>query len=182
MKKAVFGIIKNEAQADATVEHLQNSGFTSGDISIILPSKKGSTTNGYGSKPNTVGYERHSKAPEGGSTGAAAGGIIGGSLGLLAGIGALAIPGLGAFIAAGPILAALSGSAVGGSLGLLIGWLVGLGIPEYEAKKYENFVKEGHILICVHTNTSEEVDLARDILKEEGVKDISTTAEKAGHR
>ena len=128
----------------------------------------------------TLGVEKHSKGPEGGATGATVGGIIGGSLGLLAGIGALAIPGFGPFIAAGPILAALSGSAIGGSLGLFTGYLVGLGIPEFEAKKFEKAVKDGNILVCVHTETSDEVSRAKTIFKKDGAKDVTSTAEKTG--
>lgn len=129
-------------------------------------------------KKGSLTTEKHTKAPEGGVTGATAGGILGGSLGLLAGIGALAIPGLGAFIAAGPIMAALSGSAIGGGLGLLIGALVGAGIPEYEAKQYEKGLKEGMILISVHAENDEEIKLATDIMKKEGAKDISSSREK----
>ena len=85
--------------------------------------------------------------PEGATIGASTGGAIGGTIGLLAGIGALAIPGLGPFIAAGPIIAALSGGAIGAGVGGLTGALIGMGIPEYEAKRYEGKVKEGGILI-----------------------------------
>lgn len=122
--------------------------------------------------------EESSKASEGGMTGAATGGILGGSLGLLAGLGALAIPGLGPFIAAGPIMAALSGSAVGGGVGLLIGTLIGAGIPEYEAKRYEAGLKEGNILISVVAENEEEINRAKEIMKKEGATDISSTREK----
>jgi hypothetical protein len=201
MTKALFGIIQSENQAYKIIERLKNSGFDQQDISIILPRQglyKKSTLNGQEEKADIletpplrgmsyeeptsfktgiIGHEKHTKAPEGGSAGAAAGGLLGGSLGLLAGIGSLAIPGFGPFIAAGPILAALSGSAIGGGLGLIIGWLVGLGIPEYEAKKYDTSLKEGNILICIHTKNSKEVNLAWDILKQENVKDMSTSEE-----
>jgi len=193
MKKAVFGLASNEAVAQRIVDRLLSAGFSNGDISVLSPDSRKQTvrTNDRGdveynefpvdkrAKKGTLSTEKHTKAPEGGATGAAAGGILGGSLGLLAGIGALAIPGVGPFIAAGPIMAALSGSAVGGSLGLLIGALVGSGIPEYEAKKYETGLKAGNILISVHTNTSDEKTRAYDIMKKEGAKDISSTGEKA---
>lgn len=133
-------------------------------------------------KKGELTTEKHSKAPEGGVTGATAGGVLGGSLGLLAGIGALAIPGLGPFIAAGPILAALSGSAIGGSVGLLVGAIVGAGIPEFEAKKYEAGLKAGNILISVHTDDDEEIRLAKDIMTKEGAKDISSSTEKSKTR
>ena len=115
--------------------------------------------------------------PEGATVGASTGGVVGGTIGLLAGIGALAIPGLGPFIAAGPIMAALSGGAIGAGVGGLTGALVGLGIPEYEAKRYEGKVKEGGILISVHSESNDETNSAKDIFKEEGAHDISSTGE-----
>lgn len=121
--------------------------------------------------------EKHTKAPEGAATGALTGGIIGGSLGLLAGIGALAIPGLGPLIAAGPIVAALTGSGVGGALGLLVGALIGLGIPEYEAKKYESSIKSGGVLICVHVEDNRQVKKVKEIFEREGARDISASQE-----
>jgi len=187
MTKAVFGLVSNQQQAQLIVDRLVSSGFSSEDISVLFPDKNNMTRmNDRGEvifvnqpKKGTLGTEKHTKAPEGGVTGATAGGILGGSLGLLAGIGALAIPGFGPFIAAGPILAALSGSAVGGSLGLLIGTLVGAGIPEYEAKKYESGLRAGNILVCVHAENDVEQTRAMDIFKQVGAKDISTSKEKA---
>jgi len=196
MKKAVFGLAKNEEQAQRIVDRLLVGGFSNKDISILSPdrNKNKIKTNERGNveyegssherdiKKGNLTTEKNSKAPEGGVTGATTGGILGGSLGLLAGIGALAIPGLGPFIAAGPIMAALSGTAVGGSVGLLIGALIGSGIPEYEAKKYESGLKEGNILISVHTETDEKLKSANEILKKEGAKDISSTSEKTGSK
>ncbi|MDP1879864.1 MAG: hypothetical protein Q8K60_02855 [Parachlamydiaceae bacterium] len=187
MTKAVFGLANNDEQANRIVDHLLSSGFSNSDISILYPDRnKNAHSNDRGqaegwkndNKKNHVNIEKNTKAPEGAATGATAGGILGGSLGLLAGIGALAIPGLGPFIAAGPIMAALSGSAVGGSLGLLIGALVGSGIPEHEAKAYEKGLKEGNILISVHADNDQEIHRAYDIFKREGAKDISTSQEK----
>ena len=187
MTKAVFGLAQNEEQARRIVDRLLSSGFSSEDISILYPdrNKDKIRTNERGEveyedsqrKKGNLTTEKHSKAPEGGVAGAATGGILGGSLGLLAGIGGLAIPGLGAFIAAGPIMAALSGSAVGGGVGLLVGALIGSGIPEYEAKKYEAGLKEGHILISIHADNDDEIHKANEILKKEGAKDISSTSE-----
>jgi hypothetical protein len=122
-------------------------------------------------------HETHTKAPEGVATGAGTGGVIGGALGWVAGIGALAIPGVGPFIAAGPIIAALSGAAVGAAVGGIAGGLIGLGIPEIEAKRYEGKIKEGNILISVHTENSEEITLAKDIFTKAGAQDICTTVE-----
>jgi hypothetical protein len=187
MKKAVFGLASNEEHANRIVDRLMSAGFSSADISVLYPDhhtqkvttdSRGEVVHGTNNaKKGTLATEKHTKAPEGATTGATAGGILGGSLGLLAGIGALAIPGVGPFIAAGPIMAALSGSAVGGSLGLLIGALVGSGIPEYEAKKYESGLKAGKILLSVHTDTSEQITRAQDILKKEGATEISSASE-----
>lgn len=202
MSKAVFGLANNDQQAQNIVESLFNSGFSNEDISVLYPDRNtdrvktnragtleheefGDVSTHTSNHPSTqknankgnLSTEKHTKAPEGATTGATAGGILGGSLGLLAGIGALAIPGLGPFIAAGPIMAALGGSAVGGSLGLLIGALVGSGIPEFEAKKYEAGLKAGNILISVHADNDEEIKRAKDIMKKEGAKDITTSSE-----
>jgi len=121
--------------------------------------------------------EKNTKAPEGATTGAVAGGVVGGTLGLLAGVGALAIPGLGPFIAAGPIMAALAGAGAGGAVGTLVGALVGMGIPEYEAKRYEGRIKEGGILMSVHADNSDWTKKAKELLKQSGAEDISSTGE-----
>lgn len=167
-KTAVFGIYATIARAEAAVDALVPQGFSNEDISVLLPDVQGS---------REFAHEKHTKAPEGTTTGVAAGGTIGGTLGLLAGIGALAIPGLGPFIAAGPIMAALAGIGVGGTVGGLVGALVGMGIPEYEAKRYEGRVKEGGVLLSVHCDTSEEITRAKDTLERTGAEDISSTGE-----
>lgn len=196
--KSIFGLANNEEHADRIVNRLLSSNFRNAEISVLLADKKGQTiyerdttkstrdfkettyeeTNFAKQKPNkkgSFGHEKETKAPEGATAGAITGGILGGSLGLLAGLGSIAIPGLGAFIAAGPLLAALSGSAVGGSLGLLIGGLVGLGIPEYVAKKYETNLKKGNVLICVTVEDSKRAEAAENIMKKEGATDISVS-------
>lgn len=183
MKRSVFGIIRNEEDAQRTIDRLQSEGFASEDISVIFPEKvQGLRTStkemGADTKQGSIGYEKNTKAPEGASTGAAAGGLIGGSIGLLAGLGAISIPGLGAFIAAGPIMAALSGSAIGGSLGLLSGALIGMGIPEYEAKHFQDSLNAGNFLISVHTESRDDLNRAKEILEEEGVESISSSMEK----
>src|SRR5687767_13430366 len=168
MAKAVFCIAKTEAQATTIVEQLKAAGFSNNDISALLPDKAGT---------RDFAHEQHTKAPEGAATGAATGGVLGGALGWLAGIGALAIPGLGPFIAAGPIMAALSGAAVGASVGGLTGALAGMGIPEYEAKRYEGKVRDGNILLSVHTDDSEQRSLAKSIFERAGAEDVSSSSE-----
>ena len=138
MSKSVFGIATTQGQAERIVQQLQGQGFATSEISVLMPDTAGT---------RDVGHVKATKAPEGATTGAASGGATGGVIGLLAGIGALAIPGVGAFIAAGPIMAALSGAAVGAATGGVIGGLIGLGIPEIEAKRYEEKLKKGNYLI-----------------------------------
>jgi hypothetical protein len=120
---------------------------------------------------------KETKAPEGATTGVTTGAMLGGGLGWLAGIGALAIPGIGPFIAAGPIMAALAGATVGGAVGGITGALVGMGIPEYEAKRYEGFVKDGGILLSVHSDNSDQTKRAEEVLKRTGAQDIAASDE-----
>jgi len=165
--KSVFAIAISEGQANQIVDNLTRSGFSSNDISVLFPAKKSS---------HEFSHEKNTKAPEGAVTGAASGGLLGGTLGLLVGIGALAIPGVGPLIAAGPLMAALSGAAAGAAVGGIAGGLIGLGIPEVEAKRYENRIAEGNILISVIARTSDEVSRAKDIFKNAGAEDISATS------
>ena len=168
MKRSTLCLVDTEEHAATIVEKLKSAGFSDNDISVLFPDK-GSTRD--------FAHKKETKMPEGATIGAGTGGAVGGTIGLLAGIGALAIPGLGPFIAAGPIMAALSGGAIGAGVGGLTGALVGLGIPEYEAKRYEGKVKEGGILISVHSENNDETNRAKDIFKEAGAHDISSTGE-----
>ncbi|MBA3721930.1 MAG: DUF3341 domain-containing protein [Parachlamydiaceae bacterium] len=143
----------------------------------LPPETKAKATKDTTKTPGGLGTEKHTKAPEGATAGGLTGGVIGGVLGLLAGIGALAIPGFGPFIAAGPILAALSGIGAGGTIGGIIGGLVGAGIPEYEAKRYENKLKEGGILIAVRSHSDAETKKIKDILQKDGAQDITSSTE-----
>jgi len=168
-KKSVFCIARDEVQACQIVDELKAAGFSNNDISVLLPDKRGT---------RDFAYEKGTKAPEGAATGAGTGGVLGGALGWLAGIGALAIPGLGPFIAAGPIMAALSGAAVGAAAGGIAGALIGMGIPEYEAKRYEGKVKEGNILISVHSDNSDETRRAKETFERNNAQDIATAGEE----
>jgi hypothetical protein len=169
MKKAVFCIAKTQTQAEAIVSQLKMEGFSNNDISVLFPDKSGT---------KDFAHEQHTKAPEGATTGGAVGLGIGAVLGWLAGIGSLAIPGVGPFIAAGPIMGALGGAAAGGATGGIIGALVGMGIPEYEAKRYEGKVRGGNILISVHTDNADERARVKDIFKKANAEDISTSGEE----
>jgi uncharacterized membrane protein len=169
-KKAIIGIATSASQIEATVSDLQRIALVPNtDISILIPDS--------GTAPE-IGTVNATKAPEGATTGAVTGGIAGGTLGLLAGIGALAIPGLGAFIAAGPLLAALSGTAAGATAGGVVGALVGLGIPEYEAKAYEDRIKAGGYLVAVHVANDDNAKAIREVLKNNDLEDISSVSEK----
>ncbi len=168
--KAVFGIVKSSVEAEQVVYALKEARFSDNDISVLFPDKQGT---------RDFAHEKNTKAPEGAVAGSATGGVAGGTLGLLVGIGALAIPGLGPLIAAGPLLAALSGVAVGAAVGGLTGALIGMGIPELEAKQYEGKIKDGNILISVHTDDGKELDRVKELFKRFQVSDVSSTTETA---
>jgi uncharacterized membrane protein len=171
MKKAVIGIVDSAAQAENAVNELQRVGnIPRQDISVVLPDRR-----------ESVGFatEHHTKAPEGAVIGSSAGGLLGGTLGLLAGIGTLAIPGIGPLIAAGPLLATLSGVAAGAAVGGISGALIGMGIPENEARSYEGRVRAGNVLVAVHTDSLAEQRTARDILDRVGAHDIDVTSESS---
>jgi len=165
---AAFGIYRNEASLRNGVETLQREGFRTTDISVLFPANEGT---------KDFAHEKGTKAPEGAAAGAGVGAVAGGILGWLAGVGSIAIPGVGPFLAAGPIMAALAGAGVGGTAGGMIGALAGAGIPEYEAKRYEGMIKEGGILMSVHCDNSEWTSKAKDILERTGARDVSSTGE-----
>src|SRR5213075_1197239 len=167
MSKSVFGIATTQGQAERIVEQLQAQGFGASEISVLMPDTGGT---------RDVGHVKATKAPEGATTGGATGGATGGVIGLLAGIGALAIPGVGPFIAAGPIMAALSGTALGATTGGLVGGLIGLGIPEIEAKRYEQKLREGNFLVAVDAKDSDQVDRAKEIFEDAEAEDIATSS------
>ena len=170
---AVFGIYTGRTTVENAVDALRAGGFSNNDVSVLFPENQGT---------KDFAHEKNTKAPEGATAGAGTGALLGGGLVWLVGIGALAIPGLGPFIAAGPIMAALAGAGVGGAVGGLTGALIGMGIPEYEAKRYEGRVKDGGILLSVHSDSSEETKRAKDILKQTGAQDISSTGEATGEK
>jgi len=165
---AVFGIYPTYQAVEGAVDALRETGFRNTDVSVLFPENVGT---------KDFAHEKGTKAPEGATAGAATGAVAGGALGWLAGIGALAIPGVGPFVAAGPIMAALAGVGVGGTVGGIAGTLIGMGIPEYEAKRYEGRVKEGGILLSVHCDSSDWVKRAKEILERTGGQDISSSGE-----
>lgn len=171
MGTAVFCIVPSQTEASEIVSRLKLAGFAMNDISVLFPDKAGT---------RDFAHEKNTKAPEGAATGAAAGAVVGGAFGWLLGIGALFIPGVGPFVAAGPLVAAVSGVGVGSVVGGLSGALIGMGIPEFEAKRYEGLVKSGKILLSVHTDDSEWAARARDILDSTGADDVSKVAEAKG--
>ena len=166
--KAVFGIYRDRASVEEAVNILQQDGFRATDISVLFQDNRGT---------KDFAHEKHTKAPEGATTGGVVGGIIGGVLGGLTAAGAILIPGIGPFIAAGPIVGALAGAGALGTVGGIVGALIGMGVPEYEAKRYEGRIREGGALLSVHCDDSRWVDRARHILRSTGAEDIGTDGE-----
>jgi hypothetical protein len=167
---AAFGIFASRMNAETAVDRLAMAGFSSEDVSVLLSDR--CETKEFASEQNT-------KAPEVATAGVGFGGLVGGTLGLLAGIGALAIAGVGSFIVAGPIMATLAGFGVGGAVGGLVGALVGMGIPEFEAKQYESRIKDGGVMLAVRCNGGEELSKARGVLEVAGAEDIACCVEEA---
>jgi hypothetical protein len=165
---AVFGIYPSYTTVEMGVDGLKDAGFSNRDISALLPQSAGS---------KDFAHEKGTKAPEGATAGAGTGVVLGGAMGWLLGVGALAIPGMGPFIAAGPIMAALAGAGVGGAVGGITGALIGMGIPEYEAKRYEGRVKDGGILLSVHCDNSEAIRGATQVMEHTGARDVSSSGE-----
>lgn len=165
---AVFGIYPDQLTAEDAVDSLKDAGFRNTDISVLFPDNQGS---------KEFAHEKGTKAPEGAVAGGASGAVIGGALGWLAGIGALAIPGIGPFIAAGPIMGMLGGIGVGTTVGGITGALIGLGIPEYEAKRYEGRIRHGGILMSVHCDDDDWAKRARHILERSGAQDVASAGE-----
>ena len=165
---AVFGIYSSEAQAAEGVDQLRLAGFQNTEVSVLFAENSGN---------KDLAHVKASKAPEGAAAGAGTGLVVGGALGWLAGIGALAIPGLGPFIAAGPLMAALSGVGIVGTIGGIAGALIGAGIPEYEAKRYEGRIRRGGLLMSVHCDNAEMEKKAKAVLLSTGAQDVSATTE-----
>lgn len=165
---AVFGIYRSKQDVEEAVDALRTADFRNTDISVLFSENAGT---------KDFAHEKHTKIPEGSTAGAGAGAVIGGALGWLTGIGALAIPGIGPFIAAGPIVSLLAGIGAGGVIGGIAGALVGMGIPEYEAKRYEGRIKEGGILLSVHCDDADWKKRAMGILKQTGAQDIGSEGE-----
>jgi len=165
---AVFGIYPSLTSVEIAVDELKAAGFRNTDISVLFPESTGT---------HDFAHEKNTKAPEGATAGAGTGAVLGGALGWLIGIGALALPGVGPFVAAGPIMVALAGAGVGGTVGGIAGALIGMGIPEYEAKRYEGQVKNGGILLSVHSETSHGTRRAKETLRRTGAQDIASTSE-----
>jgi hypothetical protein len=170
MNQSVVGIVHTLVEAEILADSLKSAGFIDDNISVLFPDKEGT---------KDFAHNNSTKAPEGAVTGATTGGVLGGTLGLLAGIGVLAIPGVGPLIAAGPIMAALSGAAVGATVAGIAGALIGMGIPEYEAKMYEGKVRDGSTLFAVHCDSNDELKRVEDLFKANKASDIHRVGETA---
>lgn len=159
MKKALFGLAKSADQAASIVDQLRVAGFSNSDISVLSTDRAGT---------RHFAHEQHTKAPEGAAVGGGSGVVLGAAFGWLAGIGTLAIPGLGPLIAAGPIIATLAGAGGGAVVGGIIGSVIGLKTPEFEALQYDDKMNGGKILISVHTADGTERECAKGIFKNAG--------------
>lgn len=168
MSTSIYALAKTDVQANTIVTALQSAGFRSDDISVLFPDKSSS---------RDFAHEKNTKAPEGAVAGGLSGGVLGGALGWMAGIGLLAIPGVGPFIAAGPIMALLGGAALGAAAGGLTGSLIGMGMPEFEAKRYEGKIRDGRILISVHADNSDWTNKAKQVLTDAGAEDVSSASQ-----
>lgn len=164
-----YGVYPDRPSFERALEALRAAGFRNSDISAILPERDQTTRD--------LAHEINTKAPEGAATGAGTGAAIGGVLGWLVGIGALAIPGIGALVAAGPVVAALAGAGAAGATGGLVGGLIGAGIPEIEAKRYAGRIREGGYLISVHCDDKTWARRAEEILEGAGGRDVVKAAE-----
>lgn len=164
---SVYAVYHDQQKLESAVDRLKAAGFSNEDISVVFPDK---------GRTDQFAMERNTKAPEGAATGGGTGIVVGGVLGWLAGIGTLAIPGIGPLLAAGPIVAALAGAGVGGAVGGIAGGLIGLGLPEIEAKRYEKEIKEGRMLLSVRCADPRYTGTARSILSDTDARDVFETA------
>ena len=166
--KSAYGIYSSRSHLEKGVDQLKTAGFRNTDISVLFPHNEGS---------KDFAVKNSTKAPEGAMAGAGTGAVVGGALGWLAGIGALAIPGVGPFIAAGPIMSTLAGASVGGAVAGIAGALIGMGFTEYEAKRYAGRVEKGGILLSAHCSNNHEIKTATEVLKRTGASDVSHSGE-----
>src|SRR3954465_16072390 len=164
MANTVVCMTQDREQAEKIVSALRDGNFSNTGISVVLPDVAPS---------QPLQPVEDNKSAEGAAIGAGTGGVIGGVLGWLAGIGALALPGVGPLLAAGPIVAAISGAAVGGTVGGVAGGLAGLGFSDDEVNRYLGRIKEGHALVAVHSDDAAELARARDLFVRFGGEIVS---------
>jgi hypothetical protein len=170
MKRVIMGIVDTPEQAEGTIERLRALGFTAGDVSVLFPDKRG---------PHDFAFEPCTKAPEGAIAGVVLGAVVGAMLGMAAGVGVLVLPGFGALVASGPLIAGL---AVAAALAFLLGAagaIVGARVPEIEAKHYEGKLVTGSILLAVHVESAGAAARAKEIFRAVSASDVTATSEAA---
>jgi hypothetical protein len=167
---SVIGIYEDRATVSDAIDVLHRAGYRATDISVLSSDNQGS---------KDFAHEKHTKAPEGAALGAAVGAVVGAALAWFASIQTATITGLGPLVAAGPVLAALAGTGAGGALGWIAGWLAGVRLPEYVAKRYAGRIRRGGILLSVHCDSQEWCDRAKKTLQETGARNISSASESA---
>lgn len=170
MTKTVVGLYETPEKAAVVVDALVAAGFPRDDISVLARDERDQAAG------TEVEEEKGSKAGEGAGTGAGIGAVVGGVGGILAGLGMMAIPGVG-LVAAGPIAAGLTGAVGGAVVGGIIGGLIGLGIPEEEAHTYAEGVRRGHTLVTVRAADEIAPNIA-DIMNRHDPIDVNTRAEQ----
>jgi len=177
------GAVKTNDQAERLIAILRRAGFSDNDISVIAPGSelkhdpKIALDHEPGEDPADEKPRDGSEKLKGLTVGAVSGGLILGTIGGLIGLASLAVPGLGLIVVAGPIAAALTDAAAGGAVGLIAGALMGMRIPEHQAKQYEENVREGNTLISVHTRNAEEFEWAMKLLARGGAEDVHEVVE-----
>jgi hypothetical protein len=168
----VLGIFKDRAQLNNAVSELRDRGFANSGVSVLLPQNLQSKQMSTGPEPS----EEKTKAADGAKVGAGSGAVVGGALGWLAGMSAIVIPGVGPFLAVGPVVAMLMGVGTGGAVGGFLGTLIGVGIPEDEARVYEGRMIKGDSLLIVQCQGADQVQEARRVMEHSGAENISSTA------
>jgi hypothetical protein len=168
MEKVVIGVVDNAVQAQTAVERLQAMGFSPRGISVLFPDQRGS---------HDFGFEHHTKAPEGALVGVLVGWLLGGAIGVALAVGLFAIPGLEVLRSSSPLLTSLAVAAAVALPIAAIGAIIGMSVPEIEAKHYAGKTRKGSILVAAHTDNREEVRRAREVLRSVSASDVAATTE-----
>ncbi len=170
MNKTVVCVLSAPQQPEPLFEALREAGFDDNDISVAWLDE---SHHGQSKEAEPSATDAPGLAIAGASTGS----YLGGTLGIFAGVGALVIPGLGPLYALGPLLSMFTGAAAGAAIGSMMGGLVGLGIPETEAARYDTLIRQGRMLISVKASNVERAKRAEEICLAHGGQDLFAMTE-----